>query len=219
MNNNDYIIRLETKADHRAVEEINREAFWDQSVPGATEHYLAHVMRQHEDFVPELDYVIELEGKVVASIMYARSKLIDASGEVKDIVSFGPICVLPQYQRRGFGKALIEHTFAKATEMGYEVVVIFGNPDNYVARGFKSCIRYNVCLEGDVFPAPLLVKELREGALDGRRWYYHASPVEELLNDEEKFKAFDADFPPKEKSWKPSQEEFFIHSHSLMRQD
>ena len=217
MNKNDYIIRLETPADYRAVENLNREAFWNLSVPGATEHFLAHVMRDHEDFIPELDFVIEVEGKVIASIMYAKSKLIDESGEVKDIISFGPICVLPEYQRKGYGKILIEHSFAKAAEMGYDAVVIFGNPDNYVSRGFKSCIKYNVCLEGDFFPGALLVKELREGVLDGRKWYYHASPVEELLGDEEKFKLFDAEFPPKTKAWQPSQEEFFIHSHSLLR--
>lgn len=217
MNKNDYIIRLETPADYRAVEELNREAFWNLSVPGATEHFLAHVMRDHEDFIPELDFVIEVGEKVIASIMYAKSKLVDEAGEVKDIISFGPVCVMPGYQRRGYGKLLIEHTFAKAAEMGYDTVVIFGNPDNYVSRGFKSCIKFNVCLEGDFFPAALLVKELREGALDGRRWYYHASPVEELLNDEEKFKLFDAEFPPKTKAWQPSQEEFFIHSHSLLR--
>lgn len=218
MNKNDYIIRLETPADYRTVENINREAFWNLSVPGANEHYLAHVMRNHVDFVPELDFVIEVNGKVIASIMYTKSKLINESGMEKDILSFGPICVLPEYQRMGYGKVLIEHSFAKAIELGYDAIVIFGNPDNYVSRGFKSCIRYNVCLEGDIFPTALLVKELREGVLDGQKWYYHESSVSELLNDEEKIKLFDSEFPYKIKAWQPSQEEFYIHSHSVIRQ-
>lgn len=218
MNKNDYIIRLETPADYRTVENINREAFWNLSVPGANEHYFAHVMRNHADFVPELDFVIEVDGKVIASIMYTKSKLINESGMEKDILSFGPICVLPEYQRMGYGKVLIEHSFAKAIKLGYDTIVIFGNPDNYVSRGFKSCIRYNVCLEGDIFPTALLVKELREGVLDGQKWYYHESPVSELLNDEEKIKLFDSEFPYKVKAWQPSQEEFYIHSHSVIRQ-
>lgn len=217
MNKNNYIIRLETSADYRTVENINREAFWNLSVPGANEHYFAHIMRNHADFVPELDFVIEVDGKVIASIMYTKSKLVDESGKEKEILSFGPICVLPQYQRMGYGKILIEHSFAKALEMGYDTVVIFGNPNNYVSRGFKSSFKYNICLEGDIFPAALVVKELRKGVLDGRKWYYHESPVFELLNDEEKFKLFDAEFPPKVKEWKPSQEEFYIHSHSIIR--
>lgn len=218
MNKNDYIIRLETPTDYRTVENINREAFWNLSVPGANEHYLAHVMRDHSDFIPELDFVIEVNGKVIASIMYTKSKLVDESGKEKEILSFGPICVLPEYQRMGYGKILIEHSFVKAVEIGYDTVVIFGNPDNYVSRGFKSSFKYNVCLEGDIFPAALLVKELREGTLDGRKWYYHEIPVSELLNDDKKFKLFDAEFPPKVKEWKPSQEEFYIHSHSVIRQ-
>ena len=218
MNKIDYIIRLETPADYRTVENINRDAFWNLSVPGANEHYLAHVMRNHADFVPELDFIIEVNGEIIANIMYTRSKLVDESGQEKEILSFGPICVLPEYQRMGYGKILIEHSFAEAVEMGYDTVVIFGNPDNYVSRGFKSSSKYNVCLEGDIFHAALLVKELRKGVLDGRKWYYHESPVSELLNDEEKFKLFDSEFPPKVKEWKPSQEEFYIHSHSVIRQ-
>lgn len=216
MNKNNYIIRPETKADYRTVENIIREAFWNLSVAGADEHYLAHVMRSHEDFIPELDFVIEVDGKIIASIMYTKTRLIDETGTEKIVLSFGPVCVIPEYQRMGYGKILIEHSFAKAVGMGYDTVVIFGNPNNYVSHGFRSCKKYNVCLEGDIFPAALLVKELHEGVLDGRKWYFHESTVTGLLNDKESFRRFDAEFPPKVKAWQPSQEEFFIHSHSVI---
>lgn len=214
--NNNYTIRLETQSDYREVENLTREAFWNLSVPGADEHYLVHVMRDHADFIPQLDFVIELDGQIIANIMYTKTKLIDESGRAKEILSFGPVCVMPKYQRMGYGKILMEHSFAKAIEMGYDAIVIFGNPDNYVSRGFKSCIRYNICLEGDFFPAALLVKELRKGVFDGRKMYYHESSVVELLSDQEKLKQFDDQFPKKIKKWQPSQEEFFIHSHSVV---
>ena len=102
-------------------------------------------------------------------------------------------------------------------DMGYDVVINFGNPDNYVARGYKSCKKYNVCFEGDIFPAALLVKELNSGALDGRKWLYHPSDVDAPIDtDSQEFLEFDALFPHKEKRWKPSQEEFYIHSHSAI---
>lgn len=214
MNHNKMTIRLETPDDYRAVENLTREAFWNQNVPGCDEHYLVHTMRRHPDFIPELAFVLEEDGEIIGSIMYTKGRLIDGEGREKPCVSFGPISVAPERQRKGCGKALIEHSFAVALEMGYEVVVIFGNPDNYVARGFKSGRKYNVCLEGDHFPAALLVKELRSGALDGRRWYFHESSFGEACADEEAAAAFDATFPPKEKRWQPSQEEFYIHSHS-----
>lgn len=214
MNNNRPIIRLETPNDYRAVENLTREAFWNQNVPGCDEHYLVHTMRDHTDFIPELAFVLEMDGKIIGNIMYTKSKLTGKDGNEKPCLTFGPISVAPEHQRKGYSKILIEHSFRVATEMGYDVVVIFGNPDNYVARGFKSSKKHNVCLEGDRFPAALLVKELQDGVLDGRRWYFHESSFGEACADEAAVAAFDATFPHKEKCWQPSQEEFYIHSHS-----
>jgi len=216
MNKYDYIIRKETENDYREVENLAREAFWNLSKPGCDEHYFIHTLRDHPDFIPELDYVLELDGRVAGSVMYSKSCITDENGTVKNIVTMGPLCVHPEFQRIGFGKALLEHTFAIAAGMGYDVVINFGNPDNYVARGYKSCKKYNVCFEGDIFPAALLVKELKEGALDGRKWYYHPSDADKPCEDTEALERFDKLFPPKEKAWQPSQEEFYIHSHSVI---
>ncbi len=216
MNKYDYIIRLENEKDYREVENLAREAFWNLSVPGCTEHYFIHMMRDHEDFIPELDHVLEMDGKIVGCVMYCKGRLVDEQGNTKEILTMGPLCVLPEYQRKGFGKALLEHTFALAEKMGYDTVINFGNPDNYVARGYKSCKKYNVCFEGDIFPAALLVKVLKEDALDGRKWFYHQCDADKCCEHEEAVERFDAEFPPKEKAWQPSQEEFYIHSHSAI---
>ena len=216
MNNFDYIIRKETEKDYREVEELAREAFWNLSKPGCDEHYFIHTLRDHPDFVPELDYVIEVEGRVAGSVMYSKSFLSDENGTVKNILTMGPLCVHPDYQRKGLGKKLLEHTFSIAAEMGYDVIINFGNPDNYVARGYKSCKKYNVCFEGDIFPAALLVKTLTDDALDGRKWFYHPSDVDKPCEDTAAVEEFDKSFPPKVKAWQPSQEEFYIHSHSVI---
>lgn len=216
MNKSDYIIRKETKNDYREVENLNREAFWNLSVPGCSEHYFVHVMRDHKDFIPELAHVLEIGGRIVGCVMYCKGLLKDEEGNEKTILTMGPLCVHPDYQRQGIGKALLEYTFALGRKMGYDTVINFGNPDNYVARGYKSCKKYNVCLEGDVFPAALLVKELTEGALDGRKWYYYQCDADAPCEDEEAVEKFDSQFPPKVKAWQPSQEEFYIHSHSAI---
>ena len=212
--NNNFIIRNETLNDYRAVENLTREAFWNVYKEGCDEHYFVHVMRSHEDFIPELAFVIEKDGQIIGNVMYTKAKLVDEKGEEKEILSFGPVCVHPDFQRHHYGRALLEHSFEKAKEMGYDVIAIFGNPANYVGCGFKSCRRYNVCLDGDYFPTPLLVNELTMGALDGRRWYYHESSASEPCGDIEAVEKFDSTFPPKKKEWKPSQEEFYIYSHS-----
>ena len=210
------IIRNENGDDYRAVEELTRKAFWNVNVPGCNEHYLVHVMRQHEDFIPELDLVaVTADGKIVGNVMYTKAKVRDEKGEERTVLTFGPISVLPGYQRQGIGKMLLEYSFRKAAEMGYSAIIIFGNPANYVARGFKSCKKHNVCAADGGYPSAMLVKELAEGLLDGRKWFYRESPVFEFSGSEAE--KFDETFEPMEKGFRFSQEEFYIHSHSTIR--
>ena len=82
---NKIVIRKECKADYRKVEELLRDAFWDVNEPGATEHYLAHQMREHEDFIPELDLVAEIDGVIVGSIMYTLATLTAEDKTVKNV--------------------------------------------------------------------------------------------------------------------------------------
>lgn len=207
-------IRNETPADYLTVETITRRAFYNLYVPGCAEHYLVHVMRDHEDFIPELDFVLELDGRLIGNIMYTKARLTDETGGEKTILTFDPVCVAPEHQRKGFGKALMEHSFRRAEALGYDVIVIFGSPANYVGRGFRSCKRHNVCLEDGTYPAAMLVKELSSGVLDGRKWVYRDSPVMKL--DEQAAQRYDETLEPMEKKRLPSQEEFYIMSHSFL---
>ena len=208
------IIRNELPEDHRQVEELTKRAFWNVNFPGCNEHYLAHVLRTKADFLHELDLVIEADGKIIGNIMYVKSKLTDENGGEKTVLTFGPLSILPEYQRKGYGKMLLEYSFNKAVELGFEAIVIFGNPENYISSGFKSCKKYNVTLNGNIYPVPLLVKELKDGAFDGRKWVYKESSAYEI--DEKKAEDFDMSFPQMEKSYRPSQELFYIYSNSKM---
>ncbi len=208
------IIRNEEEKDYSIVEEMTRKAFYNLYIPGCTEHYLVHIMRKHNDFIPELDFVLELDGKIIGNIMYTKARLVDENGQEKEILTFGPLCIHPDYQRKGYGKKLLEYSFNKAISLGYDVIVIFGSPSNYVARGFKSCKKYNVCLEGGVFPSAMMVKELKNNTLDGRKWTYYDSPIMQI--DEKEARKFDDSLEKLEKKTLPSQEEFYILSHSTL---
>ncbi|HBC29966.1 MAG TPA: GNAT family N-acetyltransferase, partial [Clostridiales bacterium] len=199
-------IRNEEEKDYERVEEITREAFWNIYIPGCMEHYLVHVMRSHKDFLPELDFVIEVDKQIIGNIMYTKTKLVDESGEEKDILTFGPVSILPKYQRKGYGKKLMEYSFEKAASMDYDIIVIYGNPNNYVSRGFKSCKKYNISLENGTYPSAMMVKELKPDILDGRKWIYYQSPVFDI--DEQEAERFDEGLKSLEKKYQPSQEEF-----------
>ena len=159
--------------------------------------------------------MLEKDSEIVGNIMYTKAWLEDETGKRKEIVSFGPLCVAPEYQRQKLGKILIEHSFDAARKMGYDVNIIFGNPGNYVGRGFVSCKKKNVsCFQKENFPTALLVCELIPGALDGHEWMYIASTAADCCEDIAAVEEFDKTFPAKEKKWMPSQEEFYIYSHS-----
>lgn len=207
-------IRNERETDYKIVEDITRKTFYNVYVPGCMEHYLVHIMREHEDFIPELDFVIEVDGQIVGNIMYTKAKLTDEAGAEKEIVTFGPVSILPKYQRKGYGKMLIEHSLKRAAELGYEAVVIMGSPANYVGSGFQCCRKYNICVEKEKYPAAMLVKELKPGALDGKLWFYSDSPVMNV--DEREAQAFDDGLEKMEKKWMPSQEIFYIMSHAFV---
>lgn len=97
-------IRNETPDDYRAVEMLTRQSFWNVYKPCADEHYYVHMMRSHPDFIPELAFVLEKNGELIGNIMYTKAWLEDKKGARKEILSLGPLCVAPSYQRQKLGK-------------------------------------------------------------------------------------------------------------------
>lgn len=137
-------LRPESPADFRAVEELTRNAFWNHHAPGCDEHYLAHILRESSNFVPELDYVAVQDGKVVGSIMYTRARIVLDRGGERGVLCFGPLAVEPAFQGQGVGGALIERTKVLAQELGYGAILIFGDPAYYSRFGFVPAEQYGV---------------------------------------------------------------------------
>ena len=207
-------IRQERESDYAQVEQLIRQAFYNIYTPGCTEHYLAHIIRSHPDFLPELDLVLELDGRIIGSILYTRSTLVDETGEEKDILTSGPVCIRPDHQRRGLGKRLMEDSFQRAAALGWEAIVIVGDPNNYVGCGFQSCKKHRVHLEDGTYPAAMLVKELKLGALAGKSWTYRQSPAYDF--NEAAARRFDEALEPMEKKRLPCQEAFEILSRAIL---
>lgn len=127
----DLLLRQEKPADYRATEELTREAFWNLNTPACVEHYLTHILRDSESFVPELDLLALKGDQLVGNIIYTKAIIKKDDGSTQEMLSFGPLAVLPAYQHQGIGTALIERTKEIATQMGYTAILIFGNPEYY----------------------------------------------------------------------------------------
>ncbi len=203
---NDYTIRLETPADYNTVENLTREAFWNVYRPGCLEHYVLHMFRNRPEFVKELDLVLEIGGQIIGHVMFVRAEITTDDGRSLPIMTFGPISIHPDYQRKGYGKRLLDYALDKAAEMGVGAVCMEGNIDFYGKCGFdvasKSGIHYYAEPREDVVPY-FLLRQLQEGFLEGVTGVYRTP--EGYFVDETEAEEFDRQFTPKIKLKLPGQ--------------
>ena len=197
------IIRNETSADYRTVENLTREAFWNVYRPGCLEHYVLHTFRTDPAVVPELDLVMEKDGEIMGHVMYVRSAIKTDDGRTIPIMTFGPISIAPQFKRQGYGKVLLEYSMEKAKEMGAGALAITGNIGFYGKSGFVVSKNRGVRYEDDPDADYFLITELEPGFLNGITGTY--KDPDGYFVDENEAEAFDAAFPPKEKLKLPGQ--------------
>ncbi len=206
---NNYIIRLETPADHAGVENLVRESFWNVYRPGCTEHFVLHNLRNNPDFIPELDFVMEQDGKIIGQNVFVKAKIAKDDGTECPILTMGPICIANDLKRNGYGKALLDFSLAKAASMGFGAVCFEGNIAFYGKSGFTCASEYGIRYHGLPEGADsgfFLCKELKPGYLAGTTGEY-STPACYFAAEENPsaFEAFDAKFPPKEKLVLPGQ--------------
>lgn len=132
-------IRKETEKDYFETEKMVRESFWNKYQPGCNEHYMVHLMRKHESWLPEFSRIAVVDGEIAGVIMYFKSKITQADGKVVEIASFGPLCVSHKFRNLGIGKKLMEETLLLAKAAGFPGVLIVGEPDYYPKVGFIRC--------------------------------------------------------------------------------
>ena len=202
----DFIIRPEKKEEHRAVEELIRESFWNVYRPGCSEHYVIHLLRNDPAFVRELDFVMEQDGRLIGQNMFMRTVINADDGREIPVLTMGPICITPELKRRGYGKKLLDYSLEKAAECGFGAVLFEGNIGFYGKSGFTYAsdfgIRYHDLPEG-ADASFFLCKELSEGYLDGITGVYQ-TPAGYYGSDDD-VEEFDKQFPPKVKQRLPGQ--------------
>lgn len=205
-NHNHVTIRLEKKEEYREVENLVRESFWNVYRPGCLEHYVLNQLRSDKAFVPELDFVMELDGKLIGQNMFMHAVIHADDGREIPIMTMGPICIAPEFKRKGYGKMLLDYSLEKAKELGCGAVCFEGNIDFYGKSGFTFAgaygIRYHGLPEGED-ASFFLCKELQEGYLKGITGEY-ATPQGYFV-DEKATEEFDRAFPHKEKQKLPGQ--------------
>ena len=206
MEQKNIVIRSERPDDERAVETLIRESFWNVYRPGCSEHYVIHVLRDDPAFVKDLDFVMELDGKLIGQNMFMKTVINADDGRVIDVLTMGPICITPELKRKGYGKILLDASLEKAAALGFGAVLFEGNIAFYGKSGFDYAahfgIRYHDLPEG-ADASFFLCKELIPGYLDGITGVYQ-TPQGYYVDDAD-VEAFDKAFLPKEKLKLPGQ--------------
>ena len=205
-------IRKEQPSDYREVENLTREAFWNVYRPGCTEHYVLHQYRTNPDFVPELDLVMEEDGKIIGHVMYSRAELVLDDGKRIPSWTFGPISIHPDYKRKGFGLKLLNYSIEKARKLGVGFLCMEGNIGFYQHAGFDLASKLNIHYHAEPRDAEVpyfLAQELLPNWLkeNGVTEATYCPPKGYFVADEqpEAFEAYEATFPAKEKLRLPGQ--------------
>ena len=209
-------IRQEQTRDYREVENLTREAFWNVYRPGCTEHFVLHRFRDNPDFIPELDLVMEEDGRIIGHVMFSKAELVLDDGSKRPSWTFGPISIHPNYKRKGYGLKLLNHALAKAREMGIGFLCMEGNIDFYSQAGFGLASKLGIHYHAEPRDADVpyfLAQELIPGWLGGIEATYCPPKGYFVADmDPDAFESFEATFPTKEKAFQPGQLPQFCQS-------
>ena len=190
-------IRPENAKEYFETEYITREAFWDVYHPGCMEHLVLHKLREAPGFVGELAFVACDVKRIVGNVVCSKAKVINDKKEEFEVLSMGPLSVLPEYQGKDIGSLLIKTIIKKAQELSYRGIVIYGNPDFYHRFGFVNAEKFGIMTSESENFDYFMALELSEGSLQGIKGNFYEDEAFNV-NDEE-LEEFDKAFPYKEK--------------------
>lgn len=190
-------LRQTMPEEYFETENLIREAFFNHFSPACMEHYLIHIMREKcEALVPELD-IVALEGEhIIGNTVCLKSYISGDDGNRYEVLSLGPIGVLPEYQKKGIGGMMLERTKEIAGELGFRAILLCGDPDYYTHQGFVPAETFGIRNAENMYADALHACELYEGALTEAIGRYFEDDIYNV--DETLAKEYDQHFPEKE---------------------
>jgi putative acetyltransferase len=127
------VIRSETSADVSAITEVTIAAFITLEISNHTEQFIVEALRAAGALTVSL--VAEVDGRVIGHIAFSPVTISDST---PNWFGLGPVSVLPEHQRQGVGKALIEEGLARLKAMNALGCCLVGHPDYYRKFGFEN---------------------------------------------------------------------------------
>ena len=138
-------IRQENQDDYETVYEVVKEAFVTAEQSDGNEQELVKALRNSDSFIPELSLVAVENGKVVGHILFTKAYV----GEFVEL-ALAPLSVLPAYQRKGIGLALMQEGHNIAKKLGYDYSIVLGHSEYYPKAGYVPASVYGIKAPFDV---------------------------------------------------------------------
>jgi putative acetyltransferase len=127
------IIRPETPDDIAVIEEVTIAAFQSLAISNHTEQFIIGALRTAGALT--LSLVAEVKGKLVGHVAFSPVTISDGS---PNWFGLGPVSVLPEYQRKGIGQALIQEGLSQLKALGGRGCCLVGDPNYYKRFGFQN---------------------------------------------------------------------------------
>jgi predicted N-acetyltransferase YhbS len=159
-----YDIRVETKADQPAVEDVVQRAFAQAEHTDGNEHNLVHALRLSPNFAPELSLVAEVNGRIVGHILFTPIA-IQSEDASHASLALAPVSVLPEYQRIGIGAALIKAGHERAQALGHTSVILLGHATYYPRFGYQPASTWKLKAPFEIPDEAFMALELKPEAL------------------------------------------------------
>ena len=201
--NKEVIIRKEETKDYYGTEHMAQRAFWNKYKPGSDEHYLVHCLRGDDSYLPEFSRVAVLDDNIVGCIMYSKAFVVDGDTRHEGI-TFGPLCVDPDYQNQGIGARLVKETAVLAAAAGIPGIIIFGEEDYYPRLGFRTCEHFGITTKDGKNMAAFMCYELQEGSMAQVKGAFDIAEVYSHVS-KRAVDEFNKKFPPLEEQKLPGQ--------------
>lgn len=162
------IIRQEEARDHSTVFQIIETAFKTMIYSSHTEQFIVEKLRQSDAFIPELSLVATLDGQLIEHIILSKIQIKNDTHSFSSL-ALGPVSVLPDFQKQGFGGQLIKEAHSIARKLGHTSVILVGHADYYPRFGYRKTSEFGIQLPFESPEENCMAIELVENGLQGVR--------------------------------------------------
>ena len=154
-------IRQEEIKDYKIGYSVIKNAFSCAQHTDGNEHNLVDALRSSKAFIPELSLVAEINGKIVGHIMFTKANI-----DNNVVLALAPLSVLPEYQKKGVGTALIKEGHKIAKKLGYGYSIVLGSEKYYPKTGYLPANRFGIKPSFDVPEENFMVYKINKDAFN-----------------------------------------------------